>query len=301
MGASCFVMATDADIVPSADVVSSIKLPHQYEIITEQIQAKIDSEVAQRVSEQRELIDNDALVAVVKISETLQLLAAGNKDAAIKALDEARDKLNEIIKKQQKVQSEPVMIVNLVNDYLINYDEIQRRKQEIHLQWEHGHTQKVRRLLNNFVSDVTIRTLSIPVQYFADGTKQAKQLISESKITKAKYLIEMLLKSIELSDYTIPLPLFRAELMVTEAEQLTQQVSSQPVDVDQLYLLMSNAKYQLKTGEALGYGDPKRYAKFYQAIEGIKSLVNAKQQTTKLFSKLRYAILNLKNEVIELK
>ena len=293
MGASCFVKANDFD------TVSSIKMPQQFENITAQIQTEVDSAVAQRVSEQWELIDNKAFIAVVKISETLQLLAAGKKDAAIKTLDKARDKLNEIIKKQPKVQSEPVLVVNMVNDHLIDYAEIQRRKKEIDLQWELGHTQKVRRLLNSFVSDTSIRTLSIPVKYFADETKQIKQLISQGKTQKPKQVIEELLKSIEISDYTIPLPLFRAELMITKAEQLTQQVTSQQFDVDQLFLLISNAKYQLQIGEALGYGDSRRYTKFYHAINGIKSLVNANQQTTKLFSKLRYAILNLKNEVIE--
>jgi hypothetical protein len=296
MAVSCFAMALDSA------VVSSIKMPQQFENITQQIQIEIDAEVEQRISQQQVLIHTDAFFAVVKTSEALQLLTTGNKDAAIKQLDKVHEKLNKLIEKGHKVQSEPVLVVNLVNDSLTSYDEIQRRKQNINAQWQLGHTQKVRYLLNHFVSDTSIRTLHMSVQRFVKDIKEINRLISDSKIEKAKHLIQALLNSLTASDYTIPLPLFRAELMITKAQQLTQQVTNtEPVDVNQLNLLLSNAKYQLKLAEAFGYGDSKRYAKFFQAIKGIKSLVKANQQTAKLFSKLKYAILNLKNDVIEYK
>jgi hypothetical protein len=296
MAVSCFAMALDSA------VVSSIKMPQQFENITQQIQIEIDAEVEQRVSQQRALIHNEAFFAVVKTTEALQLLITGNKDAAIKQLDKAHEKLNKLIDKGHTVQSEPVYVVILVNDSLTSYDEIQRRKQKIDTQWQLGHTQKVRYLLNSFVSDTSIRTLHMSVQQFAVEIKTINRLISGSELEKAKHLLQALLNSLAASEYTIPLPLFRAELMITKAEQLTQQVTNnEPVDVAQLYILLSNARYQLKLAEAFGYGDSKRYRRFFQAIKGIKSLVKANQQTVKLFSKLKYAILNLKNDVIEYK
>ena len=296
MGVSGLVMAFDST------VDSSIKMPQQYEKIIQQIQMEIDAEVEQRVVQQRALIHNEAFFAVVKTSEALQLLTTGNKDAAIKQLDKAHEKLNKLIEKEHKVQSEPVLVMNVVNDSLTSYDEILRKKQKIDTQWQLGHTQKARYLLNSFVSDTSIRTVHMSVQRFTVDINEINRLISDSKIEKAKQLMQALLNSLARLDYTIPLPLFRAELMITKAEQLTQQVTNnEPVDIDQLYLLLSNARYQLKLAEALGYGDSKRYARFFQAIKGIKSLVKANQQTAKLFSKLKYAIFNLKNEVIEYK
>ena len=81
------------------------------------------------------------------------------------------------------------------------------------------------------------------VQQFAVDIKKINRLLSDSKLEKAKYLLQALLNSLAASEYTIPLPLFRAELMITKAEQLTQQVTNnEPVDVAQLYILLSNAK-----------------------------------------------------------
>ncbi len=296
MSISCLVIAAESA------VMSSTPVPQQFGIITAQIQRTVDAYVGQQVSQQRALLHNQAVTVVLKMSEVLQHLEAGDQAAAQKQLNRALEKMNELIQKHPALQSVPVMVFNVTQDQLTNIDMIQRRKEEIDKQWQLGRIQKVRRLLNSYVSDASIRTLNMPVQLFAQGIQGINQLLIQDQVKNAKHVIEVLLESIEVADYTIPLPLFRAELMITEAEGLTRQVANnQQVDVAQLHLLLSNAKYQLKLAETLGYGNPKRYVMFYQAIDGINSLVIANQQTTNLFGKLRFAILKLKNQVIDRK
>ena len=301
LGVICMSMSCFGVVAKSA-VMSSIPRPPQFEMIIAQIQKDVDAHVGQQVSQQRALIHHQAVHIVLKICEALQQLEIGDPAAAQQQLNGALEKLNELIEKHPTLQSVPVMVVNVVNDQLTNYDVIQHRKEEIDKQWQLGRIQQVRRLLKGYVSDISIKSLNMPVEVFVQGIQGINQLLTQNQVEKAKHVIEVLLESILVANYTIPLPLYRAELMITKAEGLTRQVSNnQKVDVAQLHLLLSNAKYQLKLAETLGYGTPKRYTMFYQAIDGIKSLVNANQQTTNLFSKLRFAIFNLKNRVIDLK
>jgi hypothetical protein len=281
-------------------VVSPAPVPQQYDTIIAQIQTKVNTFVEQRVSKQRALIHNEAVTAVAKVREALLLLDTGNSAGAQKQLVSALGKLNKMIEQDPTLKSVPVSVSTVVNDNLTSYDLIRRKKQNIDSQWQLGNTQKVRHMLNRFVSDTSIKSSTMPVKRFTEGIVEINQLISQDQVSKAKDTADVLLKSVVQASYSIPLPLFRAELMMAEAEKLTSQAMiNQQTDSKQLHVLLSNAKYQLELAEALGYGGAKRYAMFYQAIEGIGSLVSANQQTTKLFSKLKTAMLNLKNEVIE--
>jgi len=285
-----------------ADPVSPVPTPPTYENLTEQIQTKVNALIAERLSKQRTLINNDAVVAVAMINEAVLLLETGSTVIAKKRLHSALTRLNRLIRNNPALRFAPILVSHILNDELNSYDVIQYKKQEINKQWQLGHAQKVRRMLNDFINDTTIRTLSIPIEQLYQMIQESRQLIILGQIEKAKLRIEALLKSIVISEHTIPFPLLRAELLIDQAEQITQQADNtnqnQP-DSAVLQSLLSHAKYQLKLANALGYGSSERYRIFYQAIDGIKSLVNANQQTTKLFSKLRFAILNLKNEIIE--
>lgn len=290
---SCFTITAQTGSISPAPVS-----PH-YENISVQIQTKVNAQIAERLSEQRALINNEAVVAMAMVNETALLLETGNTVIAKKRLGSALAKLNRLRRNNPTLRLVPVLVSHILNDDLNSFDVIQYKKQEINKQWQLGHAQKVRRMLNDFISDTTIRTLSLPVEQFYQTIQESRQFINQGEIEKAKLHIETLLQSIATSDHTIPLPLLRAELLINEAEQITRQAdnTNQP-DSAVLHSLLSHAKHQLKLANALGYGSPERYRLFFQAIDGIKSLVNANQQTTKLFSKLRFAILNLKNEII---
>ncbi len=275
-------------------------VPAQFETINALIQAKLDARIDQHIKQERALINYTAYAAVNNVKDVLILLEKGDVVTAKTQLSRALFNLQQIAENKSSLDIVPIEVNSLINDDLVDYDAIRVKKREIDRQWQLGRTQVVRYLLNRYSSDFVVRTRSVPVTQFIHGIKQIKLLIKQTKVEDAKRVIESLLKVIIQTNRIIPLPLCRAELIINEAEQITRKTTNNQRSRNlQITQLLSNAEYQLKLAQQLGYGNQNRYQIFYQAIEGVRNLLKADQKTTKLLIKLRSVISVLKNEVID--
>ena len=283
-----------------SSVIAQITVPGHFEFINTQIQPGLKAEIAQRVQQKQELVDDDVVVAVAKVRRALLLIDNKEIDAAKKQLAQALSKIKAVLDRSPEQDLVPIQVSHYVRDDLTNLDIIRSKKQEIDVQWQLNHIQIARRLLDGFASDAVITVQNITLNSFVQEITKARLSLSEHNIEDTGQALTGVLKSIVQTVSIIPLPLFRAELMIKESEQITQQMDmNKQFDKARLQWLLENAKYQMQLGEALGYGDQRRYKKFYQAVEGVMSLVAADQQPAMLLKKLRSVVTALKNEVID--
>jgi hypothetical protein len=67
------------------------------------------------------------------------------------------------------------------------------------------------------------------------------------------------------------LPKLRAEELLASAEALAENEERTEQDNETLATLLSEARYQLKMAEALGYGTKKSYKPLYQQLDQIEA------------------------------
>jgi len=281
-------------------IVPPSAIPKQFKSINEKIRLEQNAYIDRLVNQQQTLVEKDAVIAVAHTRQVLLSLKKTNVGAAKKQLDKVLARLNQLASMKAEQDVAVIQISKMVSDHLIDPLNIKNKKQIIDAQWQLGHAQIVRRLLNNFANDIVMTTQSISTLDFIRTIKQIRSLIARDQTDEARRLTEGLLKSGKQAEFVIPLPLLRAELMIKEAERLTQQgIDNQQSSHAQLQWLLDNANYQLHLSEVFGYGEPGHYKMFYQAIDGIKNLIKADQQITALLSQLSSVIMRQKNEVID--
>lgn len=289
-------------IVAGADstIISTITVPAQFETVNKKIQPKVNSYVDQVVRQQAARINNNAAIAYLKTRQALLSIEKSDRTMASKYLDQALFELNQLTASYPRQEYMLAQTNKVVNDDLTDFLDINNKKREIEAQWQLEHMQVIRQLLKNFTSEVVITTQSIPVKKFIQGITEMKLLLNQERVNDAKLSGKKLLNFVRRKDYTIPLPLFRAELMLQEAEHLAREMTgNRQVNKAKLQQYLNNTAYQLNIAKALGYGEQKHYGMCFQAIEGIKKLVDADQQITEVLRKFRSAITNHKNEVID--
>ena len=85
---------------------------------------------------------------------------------------------------------------------------------------------------------------------YPQGLARADSLLNADKTTDAENILYGLLNSLQITQVVLPLPILRAEALISQAKTVTAQGHSE-IKVDNL---LENANYQLMLARAMGYG-----------------------------------------------
>ncbi len=251
-------------------------VPNQFKTVNASIQTELTAHTLGLLNQHRALVQTNAVIAIKKTQEALVLIENGNNALAKQFLGKALNNLQQLKDQHPELDTVPIRVSKLITDDLKSLDDINSKKEQINSQLDQKDLQSLRRLLNYFGSEVVISTEKISVDGFVQRLQEVKQLMTQGNSNDARLVIEQLLQSIKQVDYTVPLPIFRAELLIKEAEQLVQEnKEKKQYTKAQMKWFLNQAEYQLKIGEALGYGNEERYLFLYQAVEGLHNLVDA--------------------------
>jgi hypothetical protein len=143
-----------------------------------------------------------------------------------------------------------------------------------------GKLQNARQLLEPMASEIRVTTTNIPLGTFPTAIKQAISNIDAGKTDQAAVDLSDELNTLEETTEIMPLPVLRAEALLTEAARLehTDDLSKDKNRVE-IQKFTDAAKDKLELAKLLGYGDKDDYKLLYKEIDAInKALFTEKSE-----------------------
>jgi len=160
---------------------------------------------------------------------------------------------------------------------------------------EDGEIQKARPLVGNLASEIVIQSTSIPLATYPAAIKAIVPLIDEGRHDEARTELQAALNTLVVTtDEVIPLPVFRAKQLLSNAEALAENKERTVKDNETLVDLLAAARTQLNMAELLGYGSKKSFTAMYEQLDMIEDKTTGgkggkgwfdriKQQVSELF------------------
>ena len=240
---------------------------------TESVQPKVDATSKDKAAERRATILKDAKAAMDETAKALQALDENNSAEALAALERATGKLELILARDPSLALAPVDVEVVTYDLLASLDTVKAMIKEAKDLLDDGEVQLARPLVANLASEIQLRTTSIPLASYPDAIKAVTPLIDMAgKLDEAKTALQAAINTLVVTtDDVMPLPKLRAEELLTSAEVLTENAERTEQDNETLATLLSEARYQLKMAEVLGYGTKKSYEPLYEQLDQIEA------------------------------
>jgi YfdX protein len=140
-------------------------------------------------------------------------------------------------------------------------------------------------LLAAVISELRIRTTSLPLATYPEALKRAAQLLDQGKNRDAGDVLLTALNTLVIVDHVLPLPLVLAQAAIDDA-------NSQRQNNKQLALtLLEAAKNEIIRSRHLGYlSEDAEYKALDDEISNLESSVKGPGNTTSLFAQLRERI-----------
>ena len=235
------------------------------------METEVMSRAEQQIDEQRNKIIDEAIAAFTETRNALQALEDNNPQAALAALERASGKLNIILARDPSLALAPIDVDVSLYDVYNTVDAIRNAVLQAQDFLDVGEVQKARRLIRDLASEIVLSVTHLPLDTYPEAVKVITPLIDQGKIEEAKAALETLLNTTVVIDSIIPLPLLRADVLLSRAQQLAEKEGRSEEENNRLAELLNQAREQLEFGEALGYGSKEDYPKFYAELEEIEN------------------------------
>lgn len=246
-------------------------------------QQKIEHEAQEVIQETRNALlafqkqdGAKAMALLQKVSGKLDILLARHPDLKLIPASVEADVYD--------LNSDPEQVAKMVDaaDDLLDDDKIQ----------------EARYILSALVSEIRISTTSMPLGVFPDAIKEAAALGGQGKTDEAAEALSDALNLLVTTTDIIPLPVLRAEALLSQASKLEHQSDlSQEQSRAEVIQLTDAAKQQLQLAQALGYGDKENYEILYDSLDGIKDVVHS-EKSAATWSKIKQSLKDFKNKII---
>jgi len=143
---------------------------------------------------------------------------------------------------------------------------------------KNGRLQTARRVVLGLSSEIRVTTTSIPLGTYPAAIKQIIPLIDSGKLFQAAVDLSSVLDTLVVTTDVMPLPVFRAEELLTVAANLEHTDDlTQAKSREEIRKFTDAAKSQLERAQLLGYGNKDDYKILYQEIDAIhKTLFSEK-------------------------
>lgn len=139
-------------------------------------------------------------------------------------------------------------------------------------------------LLASVISELRIRTTSLPLATYPEALKRAAQLLDQGKNRDAGDVLLTALNTLVIVDHVLPLPLVLAQAAIDDA-------NSQRQNKELVLTLLEAAKNEIIRSRHLGYlGEDAEYKALDDEISSLESAVKGTGNTTSLFAQLRERI-----------
>jgi len=257
---------TEPPKIHTASIIDRVAVATKHKALSEKAQA-IEDEAAQIETETRKAI-----------------VALGNKDTkgATTILQAVSTKLDNLIAKNPGLELVPTSVDVDVSDYEGTNKEVASAIDETEDLLKHGKLQTARRLVSALASEIRVTTTSIPLGTYPAAIKQIIPLIDSGKLDQAAVDLNSVLDTLVVSTDVMPLPVFRAEELLTVAADMEHRDDlTQDKSKEEIRKFTDAAKAQLERAQLLGYGNKDDYKILYLEIDAVhKALFTEKSVST---------------------
>ena len=261
---------------------SSSDVQKQHEEAERQFRPDIESQRQQNQKEAEQGLDQDAIAAIQQTEEAVKDIAANKKSDALSAIEKATGRINVLLARNPATALIPVSAeVVLIDSAPTDVKTIDQIVQQAAATVKDKDLPAARVLLATLVSEIRIRTSSLPLATYPAALTQAARLLDQGKNQDAGKVLLTALNTLVIIEHVIPVPLLLSQAAISAAD-------SQRQNKDTALTLLETARNELNRSRALGYlsNDPE-YRALDKQISDLKSGITGKGNLDSMFSQLR--------------
>lgn len=281
------------------------------------VESEVESKGQEEVANKRKALVKEAITALSETKKALKALEDNQPKEALTALAEVTGQLEIIVSRDPKLAFVPIDVEVTSSDIYADVDTINQAKEQAKDFLNDGDVQQARVLLSGLASELVMRTVSLPLATYPKAIKAVVPLIDQGKVEEAKEALQAALQTVVVTNTLVfPLPILRAEALITQADELSKKIETPELkeaqkfgetdksDIankeaspkEQILAKLEKARQELKMAEALGYGIKEdRYQEFQQSIENIEKKVHGKESTKGVFGSLKQSLYEFKH------
>jgi hypothetical protein len=254
----------------------------QHQQAEQQFRPQIEAERQKDQKEADQALDQDAIAAIEQTDDAIKSIAQNNKADAMAAIERATGKINILLARNPAsalipVHSEVVVIDSAPADVKAIDQIVQRATDAV----KQRNLPAARILLASVVSELRIRTTSLPLGTYPAALQQAARLLDQGKNQDAGNVLLTAVNTLVTVDHVIPIPLLLAQSAIDAA-------NSQRQDKQMALILLQTAKNEADLSRHLGYlGDESEYKALDQEIASAETAIKGKSDTSSVFAQLR--------------
>ncbi len=240
-------------------------------------------------------IVKEAVQAVALTNKVLVELEKGNKDQAIKDLEDAIGKLEVVLSAPKAPALIPIESSIEVVDFPGTLQDIKTALISAKALLAQNKIQEARMILDTLRSEIDLKVINLPLASYPAALKLAAKFLHENRVDEAKNVLNQALSTFVEVDIITPIPLVQAIHLVEVAQKVAKKDKKKALD------MLEAAKASLKKAEALGYTSDSdtTYKMLEDLIKKTEKEIKGKNKAEKLFEELLEKLKEFKNKAIK--
>lgn len=253
------------------------------------VRPKVEEQRQQAEQQAAKTLDKDAQVAIEQTEEAIKAICNKQPKEALAAIERATGKINVLLARNPGAALIPVAAeVDVIDEApadLKSIRELVSKAQKAVYQHDFP-TSRI--LLDRLMSEIRVRTYSLPLATYPDALKEAARLVDKRQEKEASLVLLTAMHTLVIVDRITPLPLVEAEAAIEDAQELRDKKK------DEARELLATAKTELERAKELGYSsqDP-AYEELDETIARLNKELKGNEDTTSTFSKLKEKVVAL--------
>ncbi|WP_456469874.1 YfdX family protein [Caminibacter sp.] len=261
---------------------------------TNQVSKNAVTKAEQKAQNDTKLI-KEAIRAIQYTQDALIYLNSKKIDKAKEALKNAIGQLAIVLNSPNAPYLLPIDIQMEAYEFKGELKDVAKMVSKAKLLVAENKLPEARALLNTLRDEIVIKTVNLPLATYPAALQLAVRYLNEGKVKEAQDVLAMALSTLVEIDTIIPIPIVKAEALITEASKIVKK------DKKQAIKYLEEAKYQLKLGEVLGYTSKSdtTYKMLEKAIKNLEKEIKANHKTESLFKELLQKLKEFKEKAIQ--
>ena len=287
---------TESVVGVSDAQLDSLNVPSKKYLTEVQLQDQVDQEIRDILTLANDERIADAIQIIGLTEQAVKHILDSSYTEATAKLEDAIGKAVVMTASRPDLSLFPLDVQITTRDVITDMDLLWGIRKEADRLTDQGYLQAARHLLKDLASEIEITTPMLPVATYPNALSLAAKALSEDKPDEALIILNTALSTVFVETRYVPLPLIRAERMLSEVSTLLEKGDK---DAD-LNTLLENAEYQIHFAEALGYGKKdKEFEEMYSAIKKIKKEIKKVKNgdSADLTLKLREKLKTFKEKI----
>jgi predicted transcriptional regulator len=250
----------------------------------------------QAQKEQKEVkIVKEAVEAVALTQQVLIELEKGNKNKAIKLLEDAIGKLEVVLSAPNAPALIPIDSSVEIVDFPGTIQDIKNGVITAKALLKENKIQAARLILDTLRSEIVLKVINLPLASYPSALKLAAKFLHENRIDEAKNILNAALATFVEVDIITPIPLAQAIHLVEAAKVVAKEDKKKALEY------LKAAKLALKKAEALGYVSESdtTYEQLEELIEKVEKEIKGKNEPAKLFEELIEKLKEFKEKAVK--